>query len=160
MPLETFISLLKAEGIKTLADIRSLPGSRANPQFDRETLGENLKEEDIIYIWLEKLGGRRRGLGKKSPNTCWENVSFRGYADYMMTDEFAEGADNLIKIAAERRTAIMCGESLYWRCHRIMVSDYLKSKGIKVYHIMSNGKKYLHRYTACAKIRKGALSYH
>lgn len=159
LPIEKFIYVLKSNNIDLLLDIRSLPGSKANPQFNKENLEKTLKASGIGYIWLKDLGGRRYGLGKKSPNICWKNASFRGYADYMMTKEFADGIATLEEETRRHTTAMMCAESLYWRCHRWMVSDYLKSKGYKVIHIVGTGKLYPHNYSECAKIRKGRLSY-
>ena len=159
LPIERFISELKKNGIGTLVDIRSIPGSNANPQFNAEKLKRSLEENGIAYIWMKNLGGRRYGLGRKSPNKCWKNQSFRGYADYMETDNFKKGAESLISLAKGSVACIMCGESLYWRCHRVMVSDYLKSKKVKVLHIVGTGKPTLHKYTECARIRHGELSY-
>ncbi len=158
LPIEEFIGILKNNGIDTLIDIRSIAGSNANPQFNAENLKKSLKKADIEYIWLKELGGRRSGLGKKSPNKCWKNASFRGYADYMMTKDFSEGIRLLKRYMKDKTTALMCAESLYWRCHRVMVSDYLKSRGYKILHIIGN-KTYPHKYSECAKVRKGKLSY-
>jgi uncharacterized protein (DUF488 family) len=159
LPVEKFIDLLKDNGIDVIADIRSIPGSNANPQFNAENIKRSLEKSGIEYFWIKDLGGRRYGLGKKSPNTCWKNASFRGYADYMMTDDFMNGINALEKEIKSRTVAIMCAESLYWRCHRIMVSDYLKSKGYSVVHILSNGELRTHEYTECARVRRGKLTY-
>lgn len=160
MPFHSFVDLLNRNGIDLLVDIRSLPGSNANPQFNKERLKKGLSKQGIKYVWLKGLGGRRRGLGDKSPNKCWKNASFRGYADYMMTADFKEGAKRLLVLAKNHSAAIMCGESLYWRCHRIMVSDYLKAKGVSVLHIIGTGKPRPHKYTGCAMVRGHTLSYH
>lgn len=159
LPIEKFIFELKKNSINTLVDIRSIPGSNANPQFNAEKLRKSLEENSIAYVWMKDLGGRRYGLGRKSLNNCWKNQSFRGYADYMETDDFKKGAESLMSLAKSGVACIMCGESLYWRCHRVMVSDYLKSKKVNVLHIVGIGKPIPHKYTECARIRHGELSY-
>ncbi len=160
LPLKSFLKLLNSDGITLLADIRSLPGSNANPQFDKENLEKELPKSGIKYIWIKELGGRRYGLGVKSPNKCWKNSSFRGYADYMMTDNFKNGIKELLTLTKKDTVAIMCGESLYWRCHRIMVSDYLKALGLSVLHIIGSEKPKKHVYTSCAKVRNHKLKYY
>lgn len=156
--LEEFLDMLKSFNIKILADIRSLPGSRKYPQFNKENLKISLPENGIIYTHLTDLGGRRR-VKKDSKNTRWHNNSFRGYADYMETAEFEKAINNLEKIAVQKPTAIMCAEAVWWRCHRSMVSDYLKTKGWTVLHIMAVGKVQEHKYTAPAEVIDGNLSY-
>lgn len=111
-------------------------------------------------MWLEKLGGRRRGLGKSSKNTCWKNTSFRNYADYMETEQFREGIGQLVQLGERTTVALMCAESLYWRCHRSMIADFLKSKGIEVAHIFDERHTHEHQYTQCARVVDGQLSYH
>jgi uncharacterized protein (DUF488 family) len=159
LPIGKFTELLKDNDIDILVDIRSIPGSGANPQFNAENLKRALEKAGIDYVWIKDLGGRRYGLGKKSPNVCWNNASFRGYADYMMTDGFRNGINELEKQMKGHTAAIMCAESLYWRCHRIMVSDYLKSIGHSVIHVLSNGELRPHEYTECAKVKRGKLTY-
>jgi len=110
-------------------------------------------------VWLEKLGGRRKGLGQSSKNTCWKNRSFRNYADYMETEQFIEGIGQLLQVG-ESATALMCAEGLYWRCHRSMIADFLKSKGIEVTHIFDGRHTQEHEYTECARVVGGQLSYH
>ncbi|MCL4398916.1 DUF488 domain-containing protein [Candidatus Parvarchaeota archaeon] len=157
--IKEFIGILKKNGISELIDIRTLPGSRFNPQFNAGNLRRSLKKEDIGYIWIKELGGLRKGLGKKSPNKCWKNKSFRGYADYMMTNDFKAGVEKLIKESKHMRVVIMCAESVYWRCHRMLIADYLKANGFSVYHIMSMNKKTLHKYSECAKVKRQKLTY-
>lgn len=155
---EEFLELLKAFNIQVLADIRRLPGSRKFPQFDQENLREYLETNGIKYIYIEKLGGRRKRAATPL-NTRWRNKSFQAYADYMETEEFAEGAEELSKIAEASTTAIMCSEAVWWRCHRSMVSDYFKAKGWEVLHIMALGKATEHPYTSPATVVGGEVSY-
>ncbi len=143
-----------------LTDVRSFPRSFKNPQFNTEVIGTELAKLNIRYVWLQKLGGRRKGFGKKSKNTCWTNKSFRNYADYMETPTFREGVEELIQLANEGTMAIMCAEVVYWRCHRSMISDFLKSKGVEVAHIFDEKHTQEHEYSQCAKIVEGQLSYH
>jgi uncharacterized protein (DUF488 family) len=155
---EEFVSLLRENEIELLADVRSFPGSRKFPQFDKESLELTLPANGIEYVHLKQLGGRRK-VKPDSKNTVWRNDAFRGYADYMETDDFRKGIDELIDLAEEKRTAIMCSEAVWWRCHRSMISDYLKAAGMSVLHIMAEGKMVEHRYTAAAKIADGRLNY-
>lgn len=156
--IEDFIALLSAHQIKVLADVRSLPGSRKYPQFNKEDLEISLKENDIAYVHLPGLGGRRKPV-KDSKNTVWHNLSFRSYADYMETPAFAQSAIDLMQLASAKRTCIMCSEAVWWRCHRSMIADYFKSKGWKVLHILSLTKVEEHPYTRAAKIIDGKLAY-
>ena len=156
--LEEFIAILDAFAIAVLADVRSFPGSRRYPHFNREALSVQLAQAGIDYIHLPELGGRRRAR-PDSENVAWRNASFRGYADYMETPDFRNGIDRLLEIASERRTAIMCSEAVWWRCHRSMISDYLKAKGVDVIHILAQGKSEAHPYTSAARIVNGELSY-
>jgi len=149
--LAKFLDMLQSFGIKILADIRSLPGSRKFPQFDKENLKISLEETGIQYIHLADLGGRRK-VKKDSKNTRWNNTSFRAYADYMETEEFESAIKKLENMALKQPTAYMCSEAVWWRCHRSMVSDYLKAKGWTVLHIMATGKAKDHKYTAPARI--------
>lgn len=157
-PLNEFIDMLKSFQIDVLADIRSFPGSRKFPQFNKEALEISLPQNNIRYIHLKNLGGRRK-VSPESKNTVWRHVAFRGYADYMETDVFKEGIKELEKIAMKQRTVYMCSEAVWWRCHRSMVSDYLKVHGWKVMHIMAIGKEEEHPYTAPARIVNGELTY-
>lgn len=146
-----FLAMLNAFGIKAIADIRRLPGSRRFPQFDQENLKESVEQAGIEYFYFEDLGGRRKP-DKDSHNTRWNNASFKGYADYMETAEFENAASKLEDLALRLPTAYMCSEAVWWRCHRSMVSDYLKAKGWTVMHIMSAGKAQEHKYTAPARV--------
>ena len=146
--------------IVTLADVRSFPRSFKNPQFNTDVIGRELSNYGIQYVWLEKLGGRRKGLGNASKNTCWKNRSFRNYADYMETEQFIEGIGQLLQLGGEGIVALMCAESLYWRCHRSMISDFLKSKEIQVTHIFDAKHTQEHKYAECARIVDRQLSYH
>jgi len=154
--IEEFIALLQAFQIKLLIDIRSYPGSRRYPQFNKEDLGQSLHAVGIEYIHLSALGGRRKAL-PNSTNTEWENKSFRGYADYMQTDEFKKGIKELDQFALKQSTVYMCSEAVWWRCHRSMVSDYLKREGWTVMHILSLTKSEEHPYTTVARNRQGKL---
>ena len=158
LSIEEFLNKLKSFEIQLLADVRSYPGSRRYPHFNREKLTASLGDADIRYEHFPELGGRRRAR-PDSLNLTWRNESFRGYADYMETNEFREGIDRLLDIAATLRTAIMCSEAVWWRCHRSLVSDHLKVKGIEVNHIMSIGKAEPHPFTSAARIANGGLSY-
>lgn len=153
-----FLTMLQSFGIKTLVDIRSLPGSRKFPQFDKEKLKSALEENGIAYIYLKELGGRRK-MKKDSTNIRWKNTSFRGYADYMETEEFAQGIEALESIALKSSTAYMCAEAVWWRCHRSMVSDYLKAKGWTVLHIMAKDKSDEHPYTSPAIVIGNRVFY-
>jgi len=155
---EEFIEMLRSFQIEMVADIRSYPGSRKFPQFNKESLQMTLAQNKIEYIHLKKLGGRRK-VNPDSKNTSWRHLAFRAYADYMQTNDFKEGIKELEEIALKKRTAYMCSEAVWWRCHRSMVSDYLKAHHWKVVHIMAIGKEQEHPYTAPARIEKGELTY-
>ena len=157
--LEHFIQMLHSFEIKMLVDIRSFLGSKRYPQFNKENLQQSIPENNIQYVHL-KLSGGRRPVQKDSKNTAWKHSAFRGYADYMETEAFKEGIQQLETMAAKQRTAYMCSEAVWWRCHRSMVSDYLKLQGWLVYHIMEVDKATAHTYTQPAKIINGQLSYH
>jgi len=156
---EKFISLLEEHGIKLLADVRLLPGSKRYPQFNKETLADSLAKVAICYEHFPELGGRRKPR-KDSPNTAWRNESFRGYADYMETEGFDKGVKRLLDLAVDAGpTAIMCAEAVWWRCHRSLISDYLKARGIEVMHILDANKAEPHPYTSAARMANGKLSY-
>ena len=155
---EEFCALLQEHSIEVLADVRLLPGSRRYPHFNAENLALILREKGIDYVHFPDLGGRRKPR-KDSPNVAWRNESFRGYADYMMTPEFAQAMQRLRAMAAGQRTAIMCAESLWWQCHRGLISDYAKVRGVKVWHILGANKMEEHPYTSAAQIVNGELSY-
>ena len=156
--IEKFIEALKSFEIQVLADVRSFPGSRRYPQFNKAQLATSLADDGIAYLHFPELGGRRRARSD-SHNIAWRNESFRAYADYMETDGFREGVARLIDVARTRRTAIMCAEALWWRCHRGLISDYLKVKEIEVTHITAIGKSEPHPLTTAARIINGELSY-
>jgi uncharacterized protein (DUF488 family) len=156
--LEEFSAMLKSFNIELLADIRSFPGSRKFPHFNKENLPASLAENNIEYIHLKNLGGRRK-VNPESCNTGWRVAAFRGYADYMETENFEKAIKELEQIASEKRVAYMCAEAVWWRCHRSLVSDYLKHNGWTVLHIMGVNKSTEHPYTAPAKIMNGKLNY-
>lgn len=156
--IETFLAMLQSFEIKVVADIRKLPGSRKFPQFDRENLALTLQENGIQYLHMEGLGGRRQ-VHKDSKNNRWRNASFRAYADYMETSDFRKSIQELEYIALKSATAYMCSEAVWWRCHRSMVSDYLKAKGWTVLHIMGINKAEAHRYTSPARVIGDQVSY-
>ncbi|KPE49196.1 Fe-S cluster assembly protein HesB [Chryseobacterium indologenes] len=156
--MDDFLGLLKEFGIEVLADIRRFPGSRKYPWFNKENLEKDLRENNIIYIHMESLGGRRK-VQADSQNDRWKNDSFRGYADYMETGEFKNAVKKLEETASEKTTAYMCSEAVWWSCHRSMVSDYLKAAGWKVLHIMNQGKAEEHPYTSAARIVDGQVCY-
>jgi uncharacterized protein (DUF488 family) len=156
--IDDFIKLLSSERITMLADVRSFPSSKRLPHFNQRELSEALAEAGIQYLHLRELGGRRTAR-KESHNTAWQNPGFRGYADYMETEPFRAGIDLLLEIARSQRTAIMCAEAVWWRCHRSLIADYLKAKGVVVTHILSETKSETHPYTSAARIVEGELSY-
>jgi len=155
---EVFIDMLKSFQIECVADIRSFPGSNRYPHFNKEALEVSLPENNIKYIHLRELGGRRR-MKPDSINTGWRLAAFRGYADYMETSSFKEAIQELERFGSKGRIAYMCSEALWWRCHRSLVSDYLKLHGWTVFHIMGIGKTQEHTYTSPAQIVNGELLY-
>ena len=158
-PIDDFISLLEGNGIKILADVRTLPGSKRHPQFNKEALAESLSARGMRYEHFPELGGRRKPK-PDSRNTAWRNASFRGYADHMETEEFRKGVERLLVLAGETGpAAIMCAEAVWWRCHRSLISDYLKSRGIEVIHILDANKTQPHPFSSAAHIVEGKLSY-
>jgi uncharacterized protein (DUF488 family) len=156
--LEEFLAMLLASGIRCVVDIRSSPGSRKYPHFDKEALRASLVQHGFTYHHFESLGGRRKAR-KDSKNTVWRNASFRGYADYMETPSFDDSIAALEEIASNEPTALMCCEAVWWKCHRSMVSDAFKSKSWQVMHIMSVGKETEHPYTNPAVLVDGKLTY-
>jgi uncharacterized protein (DUF488 family) len=156
--LDTFIEMLHAHGVKHLADVRTIPRSRHNPQFNRDTLPETLRLKGIAYSHMEQLGGLRHAR-PDSPNTGWHNSSFRGFADYMQTPEFEAGLEKLIQLAAREQTVIMCAETLPWRCHRSLIADALKVRGVQVEHIMSTSRSQPHLLTSFAKVSGIRITY-
>ncbi len=160
LSFEQFISLLKEFEIHLVADIRRYPSSRKFPHFNRLTLSEKLKAENIDYLWLEALGGRRHTTaGNKSLNMGLKSLGFRNYADYMATDEFRKAVQRLLSAAARSRTSVMCAEKLYWKCHRRLLSDYLTAQGIEVVHILDPGKTSIHSLTPEAVVTEIGVTY-
>ena len=156
--LDEFIALLNSFSILHLVDIRNYPGSKRFPHFNKEALEISLPGNGIAYTHLKELGGRRKPV-PGSVNTAWRNEAFRGYADYMQTEDFKKAIERLEGIALLEYTAYMCSEAVWWSCHRSLVSDYLKIKGWKVLHIMDVGKASEHPYTTPARILDGQLYY-
>ncbi len=158
LPIERFSALLHTYGITCLADIRTVPRSRHNPQFNADTLASALKHENIEYVLLPALGGLRHAR-KDSPNTGWRNSSFRGYADYMQTGGFEEGLATLIQISRQARVAIMCAEAVPWRCHRSLVADALSVRGIPAVEILSESSYRMHKLTPFARVKGTQITY-
>lgn len=156
--IDEFLELLSEFEIEVLVDVRRYPGSRKFPHFNQEALQETIENNGMEYHHIEGLGGRRK-VHKDSKNTRWRLDSFRGYADYMETDEFAEGVQLLQDIALQKTTAYMCSEAVWWSCHRSMISDDLKAKGWEVIHIMGLKNAQEHPYTSAAIIENGKVSY-
>lgn len=156
--LEEFVELLKSFSVTLLVDIRTYPGSRRYPHFNKESLVGSLSEQGIGYTHMVELGGRRKPL-PDSPNSAWRHPSFRGYADYMQTPVFDEAVGKLESLALTQRVAYMCSEAMWWKCHRSLVSDALKVRGWDVFHIMDIAKSILHPYTSPAKPVQGKLFY-
>jgi len=157
--IDIFLSLLEEKQIKLIADVRMFPGSKRYPQFGREALAKSLGEHGILYEHFPELGGHRKPKAD-SKNTAWRNEAFRGYADYMETEDFRKGIGRLVDLASEAgRSAIMCAEAVWWRCHRALISDYLKARGVEVLHILDANKTAPHPYTSAARIVNGALNY-
>lgn len=154
---EDFVTLLRSAEITHVADVRRFPGSRRYPHFNREALIQYLNERGIEYVSLPELGGRREPR-EDSINTAWRNASFRGYADYMETDEFKRGVEKMLGMSAGR-LAMMCSEAVWWDCHRSLIADYLKARGDRIIHILSPTKHEEHPYTKAANIVDGRLSY-
>ena len=154
-----FVELVRENGVRRVVDVRSYPGSRANPQFSRERLEIDLPAADIEYQFVPELGGRRRGLGEASPNTAWKHAAFRGYADYMMESPFWNALNTLLKNANEVPTAVMCAETLWWRCHRRMIADAAVASGAEVRHIMKSNVAAPHQLTSFARVVGDRVSY-
>ena len=150
-PLEELIGMLQAHGVDLLVDVRTIPKSRHNPQFNTESLPGPLRQAGIEYLHMPGLGGLRHAR-KDSMNTGWRNASFRGYADYMQTAEFDVALAALLRVSDGHQAAVMCAEAVPWRCHRSMIADALMARGIAVEHIMSAAKRDLHRMTSFARL--------
>lgn len=158
LALERFLAILQTYGIDCLVDIRTVPRSRYNPQFNADTLITFLHQNGIGYAHMDALGGLRHAR-KDSPNTGWRNKSFQGYADYMQTAGFAEGLSHLIGMAREQRVAIMCAEAVPWRCHRSLVADALNVRDIQVIDILSETSHRLHKLTPFARVNDMMITY-
>jgi uncharacterized protein (DUF488 family) len=158
-PLDDLLETLQTHAIQTLVDIRAFPMSRRLPQFNRESLEKSLSAAEIRYVWMGALGGYRKKIRDDSPHIGLRNASFRNYADYMLTSEFANAMDELVALAEGSRTAYMCAERVYFRCHRMLVSDWLVGHGHEVLHIDGTGPAKPHRMTAEARMIEGELIY-
>lgn len=156
--LEDFLALLTAHGVQVVIDVRKLPGSRLYPHFNAEELAASLAGERIDYVHAPGLGGRRKP-NADSPNGAWRNASFRAFADYMQTSDFAAEVGKLIELSQHRQPVIMCSEAVPWRCHRSLISDALVSKGEAVEHIMSAKKRDIHHLKPWARVRDGKVTY-
>lgn len=155
---DEFRALLAAFDIELLADVRRFPGSRRLPQFSTERLAADLAEVGIAYCWLPHLGGRRRPM-PGSVNVGWRHPAFRAYADYLQTEEFAQGLFELLMLAEGLRTAVMCAELLWWRCHRRLIADVLTTLGVEVLHIRDLSSPARHRLSPPARLVRGRLTY-
>jgi uncharacterized protein (DUF488 family) len=153
-----FLEILRAHHVKRIIDVRSIPRSRHNPQFNRETLSTKLRAARIGYVHLRKLGGLRHAR-RDSPNMGWHNTSFRGFADYMQTLKFEAGLRRLIKLARQKRSALMCAEAVPWRCHRSLIADALIVRGIRVEDIMSKKRSSEHSLTSFGRVRCDRVTY-
>jgi uncharacterized protein (DUF488 family) len=157
-PVGKFVELLQVHGVKHLVDVRTVPRSRRNPQFNRDALPAALEAAGIRYTHLPELGGLRRARAD-SPNTAWRNASFRGYADYMQTTDFAAGLRRLLDFAETEQVAIMCAEAVPWRCHRSLIADALLIRRFRVEHIMSATHRQCHKLTPWARVEGELLTY-
>ena len=155
---KVFLDLLRAYRVERVIDVRSIPRSRHNPQFDQETLRTKLRAARIGYVHLRKLGGLRHAR-RDSSNMGWRNSSFRGFADYMQTSEFDAGLQRLIKLAGQKRSALMCAEAVPWRCHRSLVGDALTVRGIRVEDIMGKTRCRLHSVTSFGRVLGNRITY-
>jgi uncharacterized protein (DUF488 family) len=156
--LNDFLGVLRAHGVARVVDIRTIPRSRHNPQFNQETFSERLKESTIDYVLMKQLGGLRRPK-PDSVNMGWRNSSFRGFADYMQTQDFAKGIYQLIELAQNGQVAIMCAEVLPWRCHRWLIADALTVRGVQVEHIMTIKNRSKHTLTKWAHVEGTQVTY-
>ena len=157
-PIEEFVGLLQSHGIQVLVDVRTIPFSRRNPQFHRETLAQSLREAGLQYRHMPELGGRRKTRAG-SLNAGWRNEGFRGYADYMQTQKFWDGLEELVNIGQQSPAAVVCAEAVPWRCHRTLIADALVIRGWTVHHIISASSLKTHALTPFAKSDAGRLTY-
>jgi len=157
-PLDDFIDLLETHRVKTIVDVRTVPRSRHNPQFNLDTLPQTLRSAEIGYEHMSGLGGLRHPL-RDSPNMGWQNSSFRGFADYMLTEEFEKNLEELIGFVPRKRICLMCAEAVPWRCHRSLIADALLVRSLSVEHIMSKTKTQPHRLTPFARVDGTRITY-
>jgi uncharacterized protein (DUF488 family) len=157
-PIAEFMDILHAHGVEMVVDVRTIPKSRHNPQFNRDSVAGSLEEAGIAYRHMPALGGLRRPR-PDSPNTGWRNLSFRGYADYMQTREFGAALEELMELARRHRLAVMCAESVPWRCHRSLIADAATVRGAAVEHIMSATVRRPHVVTPFARVEDGKITY-
>lgn len=157
-PLETFLQLLQAHGVRQVIDVRTVPRSRHNPQFNKDSLPDELRAARIFYRHMPGLGGLRRPR-RDSPNAGWKNLSFRGFADYMQTVEFKESLQRLMKLAAAKQIVLMCAEAVPWRCHRSLIADALAVHGVPVEHIMTRAFRRTHQITPFARVKGKHVTY-
>ena len=153
-----FVEIISSHGVSCIVDVRTVPRSRHNPQFNRDVLPLTLEASGIGYVWLQVLGELRRPR-PDSLNTGWRNLSFRGYADYMQTPEFEAGLNELLALPGADTATLMCAEAVPWRCHRSLIADALSVRGIRVEHIMGSGIRHLHKLTPWARLRGGKVIY-
>jgi uncharacterized protein (DUF488 family) len=157
-PLDSFLAMIKGNGVRTVLDVRTVPRSRHNPQFNLDALPDSLKTVDITYTHLPELGGLRRTRAD-SPNTGWRNLSFRGYADYMQTAEFVQGVERVIELTERERCVLMCAEAVPWRCHRSLIADALTVRGVRVEDIIAAKGRRLHVLTPWARVDGLNITY-
>ncbi len=157
-PVDEFIDILKALDIRLVADVRTIPRSRHNPQFNSDVLAKSLKDSGLDYVHMPELGGLRHPK-KDSPNTAWKNDSFRGFADYMQTEDFEKGMAALIEAAEKQQTVIMCAEAVPWHCHRSLIGDALLARGINVVDIISESTRRDHALTPWAEVNGTRVTY-
>jgi uncharacterized protein (DUF488 family) len=158
LPIERFMAVLQIYGIERLVDIRTIPRSRHNPQFNDTALAQSLTAQHLEYMHIRALGGLRRA-GKDSSNAGWRNAAFRGYADYMQTEEFQDALKALIRTSSQKRVAIMCAEAVPWRCHRSLVADALSVRGVPVVEILSDSSYRMHTLTPFAQVEGVRITY-
>lgn len=156
--LEAFTKMLQAHGVRQLIDVRTIPRSRHNPQFNRDELPRPLRAAKIRYVDMPELGGLRRAK-RDSINTGWRNASFRGFADYMQTPEFEKGLQKLLELSRKKPSAIMCAEAVPWRCHRSLIADALTARGVAVEHLMSATSRHPHSLTPFARLKGKRVTY-
>jgi len=158
LPVQEFIALLQENGVSRIIDVRTIPRSRHNPQFNRDTFPEALAQAGIRYTHMPALGGLRHAK-TDSPNRGWHNDSFRGFADYMQTSEFSHSIERVRELSVRERIALMCAEAVPWRCHRSLIADALLVRGVRVVHIMGKAKRVTHEITSFARIDGNAITY-